>query len=452
MIMVDEIKFEDLTADQKLAHDTVMDVVKGKVDKTNILIKGQAGAGKTLVTKFIMASLRSQGIRGIVLTAPTHAAKKVLRNVVNADVNTIHSVLRIKPDTYEDVRVFDQAGVPKLEECEVLICDEVSMYDDKLFDILMRNVPSRCIIIGLGDEEQIRSVSIDEPKRSPFFKDKRFKVIELKEVKRATGAILDVALKIRNGEWINANHQENHSSDNGENVVSMPDAKSLILKYFENVKTPEDFKENRVLAYTNKLVDSCNMAIRRHIYGKDVEYFIKDEVLVMQEPLTQKININGVVMDDTIFNNSEWVRTLSCEYTSDFISLPGVAGKIMIRYWDLFLRSEEPDNAKATGRIMVITEQEEQDKLQKLLGDAAYAYKNNPTIRPAWKAFWTLKGKFHTVKHLPACTFHKSQGSSIDNAYVFASQIDNADHLDAEQRRELLYVGFSRARKNVYFY
>lgn len=448
---MEDIKFEDLTEGQRLAHDGVMDIIEGREVKTHILIKGEAGCGKSLLTKFLLDSIIKTGIRGIILTAPTHQAKNVLANMAGKEANTIHSILRIKPDTYEDVKIFEQADVPKLDDCEILICDEASMYDDKLFSILMRSIPSRCIIIAIGDEEQIRAVDPYGSKKSPIFKDKRFKTFSLTEVKRATGPILELARHIRSGGWTGAADLENQERD-GESIMVVDDPKKILLEYLKNVKTPEDFKNNRILAYTNKLVDSCNKVIRKKIYGKDVPDFVKDELIVMQEPVTKKISIGGVMLDETLFNNSERVKILSCDNTSDFFGLPGVPGKIMIRYWELKVKSDEQDN-NIVSTIKVITDEDEKTKLQDLLNNAAIVYKDRSSgHRPNWKEFWKLKGNFKSVKYLPSCTFHKSQGASIDNCYVFASQVDSNDHLNEEEKRELLYVGTSRARKKLYIY
>lgn len=451
--MSEEIKFEDLTDGQIAAHDGIMAMARKDFrDKSrkHILVKGQAGCGKSLLTKFVVESLVKEGIRGIILTAPTNQAKRVLSGLTGVEANTIHSILKIKPDTFEDVQVFEQSSVPKLEECQVLVCDEASFYNNKLFDILMRSVPSRCVIVAIGDEEQIRSVDPYDSHKSPFFKDPRFEVFELNEVKRAVGVILDLAIKVRNGHWTGAGEVQN-ADDGNESVSVLDDPKKILLEYMKNVKTPEDFKNNRIVAYTNKLVDSCNRAIRKRMYGKDVPDFLKDEVLVLQEPVMKKVSTGGVVIEETIFSNSELIRVLSCEYTSDFFTLPGVSGKTMIRYWSLTVSSEDDPKNTDVATFKVISEQEEQNKLNDILNNAALAYKDR-SHRPAWKDFWRLKSSFKSVKYLPACTFHKSQGSSVDNAYVFASQVDSADHLTQEEKKELLYVGISRARKKLYLY
>lgn len=447
-----EVKFEDLTEGQKNAWTIALEVCSGQ-EPRHLVIKGPAGTGKTTATKFIIRSLINKGIKGIILAAPTHQAKKVLSNLSGIEAATIHSVLKIKPDTYEDTQEFNQKETPDLSECRVLILDELSFYDTDLFNILLKTLPSRCKIIGLGDSDQIRAVSRNgESEISPFFNenDKRFVTVELTDVKRAKGAVLQVATKIRNFEWTSALEQES-VVDEEESVERMESAKALISKYMENVKTPADFEENRILCYTNKLVDTCNKVVRKRIYGDDVEDFIKDEILVMQEPLTKVVNIPGSKsIEETVFSNSEWVRVMSATPKSGFFALPGVSGKLLIRYWELTLQSTEDKSKVDT--IFNISDPDEALKLKNLLSDAASNYKTNRNIKPAWKPWWKLKNTFKSVKHLPACTFHKSQGSSIENTYVFASQIDSAWHLSAEERKELLYTGFSRARKHVYFY
>ena len=441
-----DILFEDFSDGQKVAFKTAMSVINGTEIQRHLIIKGSAGTGKTTLTKYLIRSLIKRGVKGIILAAPTHQAKKVLSEKAGMKASTIHSVLKIKPDTYEDTQEFNQSEVPDLSNCQVLILDEVSMYDDQLKQILMRTIPSRCTIIGLGDEEQVRSVN--GTGKSSIFKDVRFKVVELEQVKRATGAILSMANHIRNDKW--GKCKPEIINDENESVIEVDTAVDLLKKYFEHVKTPEDFENNRILCYTNKLVDSCNNAVRKRIYGPDVEAFVKGEVIVLQEPVTifDKILNNEI----TLFNNSEWLRIKEAKEVSNIFGLPGVPSKVMIRYWQLNVESCDEEN-EATAFINIISDTDENKKLLELLSEAAYRYKNKDSqTRPSWKSFWELKKNFTSVKYLPAGTIHKSQGSTIDNVYIFATQIEHANHLTTPEVKELLYTAFSRASKNVYYY
>ena len=83
------------------------------------------------------------------------------------------------------------------------------------------------------------------------------------------------------------------------------------------------------------------------------------------------------------------------------------------------------------------------------MAKAADTYKNwNKGGKAPWKDFWAAKRRYHKVKALPCSTFHKAQGVSVDNCYVYTPCIHMAD---AELAQQLLYVGTTRARKNVYY-
>lgn len=67
-----ELTFDDLSDDQKSAHDRVIHNIQNAIHTT---ITGGPGVGKTTLVKFVFNTLKGLGISGIWLTAPTHQAK-----------------------------------------------------------------------------------------------------------------------------------------------------------------------------------------------------------------------------------------------------------------------------------------------------------------------------------------------------------------------------------------
>lgn len=155
--MNDIITKEDMNEGQSNALKQIIQSIE---DNTHITLSGSAGTGKTTTTRILLDELKAKGYKGIILAAPTHAAKKVLTKLSGLTASTIHSVLKISPTNYEDQSIFEQADTPDLMNCRVLICDEASMYDRKLFHILIQSIPSTCTIVALGDIAQIRPVEI----------------------------------------------------------------------------------------------------------------------------------------------------------------------------------------------------------------------------------------------------------------------------------------------------
>lgn len=432
---------DDLNEGQLNAFNSALESIK---EKTHITINGPAGTGKTTLTKFLIDHLIESGEKGVMLAAPTHQAKDVLSKLSGMAASTIHSLLKINPTTYEDATVFQQADVPDLSKCRVLICDEASMYDRELFKILMASIPRWCTIIALGDIAQLRPVSPNsrEPELSAFFFHDAFKQVSLTEVMRSNAPIIEVATSIRNGGWI----ENNVIDGNGVHslIESGASVKNFFKKYFEIVKDADDLFDNRMLAYTNKSVDTLNSVVRKKLYETEIP-FIKDEVLVMQEPLINRHSFEGKSFSDVVFNNGEMVRIISCFECVEDLYIRGYNKKSSVKAWNIQLRSVTTDNIAS---IKVIHDQEELNKFQYYMSQSAAEFKNTRDKRPNWQGWWEIKGKFHKVKPLPCSTIHKSQGTTVDSVFLYTPCIHSCD---AELAQQLLYVGTTRAKNNVYF-
>lgn len=440
------ITFEQLTRSQRNTFDTTITAIKEK--KTHVTINGPAGTGKTTLTRFIVDHLISTGETGIILAAPTHAAKKVLSKLSGMAAATIHSILKINPTTYEENMLFEQKEVPDLAQCRVLICDEASMWDRELFKILMASIPRWCTIIAIGDEAQIRPVSPGDSSthKSPFFTHKDFLQLELDEVMRSNAPIIEVATDIRQGKWIYEHIRDGHGVHGFQSSTALKD---YMMQYFSIVKDPMDLFENRMLAFTNKSVDKLNSIIRRKLYQTE-DAFIAGEIIVMQEPLMRELMYDGKKFTETLFNNGQYVRILDAQYTSTFLGAKGVSGEHLIRHWVLDVETYGDDEEYAREQIRVISDEQEMNKFQFFLAKAADTYKNwNKGGKAPWSEFWEAKRKFHKVKALPCSTFHKAQGISVDTSFIYTPCIHVSN--DNKFKLELLYVGTTRGRHDVYF-
>lgn len=430
--MVDK---KELTSCQQKAFGIFKELLNNK-DRIHLTINGRGGTGKTFLTKTIYDYATENGLN-IILAAPTHAARRELTKATGIDANTIHSILKISPKTYEDQSVFEQMEVPDLSKCHILICDEASMYDKSLFEILMGTVSNNTLIVAMGDEKQFRPVSVDSPdsfeEKSRFFTAANFKQFELLENKRNKGALLDVCNDVREGESI---YQK---FENGTGVV-MLDMQKFMQAYFKIVTKPDDFLTNRVVSYTNKNVDTMNEIIRKRIYNTE-EPVILDEVIVLQEPVVKKAKHEGKTITEVIYNNGENVKVKKINKVSRMISARGMTNDFNLNYYSLYVVSLD------TGiqhEIQVIYEEQDKKNLARYLDSMAYEYKSDSSKRRFWSDFWSLKGEFINVKPIPVSTIHKSQGSTFDNIFFIPSGLQNCDE---ELRQQANYVAISRAKK-----
>lgn len=443
--MSETFTYDELNEGQKNVFDSILECIENK--SGHITVNGPAGTGKTTLTKAVIDHLIKKGETGIMLAAPTHQAKKILSKLAGLEAQTIHSLLKINPTTYEDSTTFEQSDIPDLAECRVLFCDEASMYDRELFRILMTTVPSWCTIIGLGDIAQLRPVAPGSsvPELSAFFFNDKFKQVALTEVMRSNAPIIKVATDIRKGGWITHNVVDGHGvhslvKENGRSIAN------FFGKYFEIVKDADDLFDNRMLAFTNGSVNNLNKLIRKKLYETQ-EDFIKHEVLVMQEPVMKTMTFEGKKFTETLFNNGELVRIMDCQQSSTLLTVKGFDQTQEVKFWRLELRGVDSD---IIAQIQVISDEQEMNKFQFFLSKAADSFKNHrgDGKRPNWKSWWATRNAFHKVKPLPCGTIHKSQGMTVDSVFLYTPCIHKAD---ASLAQQLLYVGATRARHDVYF-
>ncbi|QDH49166.1 DNA helicase [Pantoea phage Phynn] len=437
------LTYDQLSDDQKRVHDKVISNIQNKIDTT---ITGGPGVGKTTLVKFLFQTLKGMGMSGILLTAPTHQAKNILSRTVGIDACTIHSALKISPVTNEEIRTFEQVKgkkAPDLSEIKVFVVEEASMLDREMLKIMRRTLPSHVVILALGDEDQIRPVSVDgSVEKSPFFDKEIFDVLVMDKIMRQAegNPIITVSRNIRDNKGLNP------LSVGDIGVFRHDDATSLLRRYFTVVKSVDDLAENRMFAYTNDNVDKLNAVIRKHLY-KTTEPFMKDEIIVMQEPLVSEAMIGGVKFTEIILNNNEQVKIIDIIPRHEKIRAKMMTDTLELDYLMLKVKSVEEETET---EILVIPTMEGRTKHREYLDMMAWTYKRHKQQtggRAPWDDFWKLKNKFQSTKPLPVCTYHKSQGSTFDNAFMYTRDV--LAFADYDLCRQLLYVGTTRARNRV---
>lgn len=427
----------------KLTNCQRLGLLKIAQSNKHVVICGAAGTGKTFLLSQLLDTIGEH--MNVVYCAPTHAAKTVLSDTVKREAFTIHSVLGIHPETYEDEMKFKQSEVPDISDIDYLVVDEVSMLDGALFTIMMDSIPRRCRIIGLGDPYQLQPPKHAPGIISPVFYDDRFERIFLNTIVRqaADNPLIQVATEVRtNG----ADLFENIGSD-GCGVFKQPSVGSMLTHYFEYVKEPDDMLRHSILAYTNEVVDKLNFVVRKQVY-ETIEPIIADEYLVLQQPVYREFD-DG--MKELVFHNGETVKVVTIKSADNHqLNLPDLLGVTcpVVQVYKLILRSLD---GKQTFPIEAIFCKTGKADLEYYLFCAASHYKHmskqpkvsRVAMRNRWDAFWTLKNRFVETKGAGAQTYHKSQGSTKDAVFLY-NQF--GDYVDARLIRQMRYVGVTRAK------
>ncbi|MFW6005482.1 MAG: ATP-dependent DNA helicase, partial [Desulfonatronovibrionaceae bacterium] len=133
-----------LTPEQKEA------VLEACMNKAHV-ITGGPGTGKTTITRMIVRTLNSLGLK-VVLAAPTGRAAKRLSQATGAEAMTLHRLLKFSPP-----KGFEHNEDNKLK-ADAAIVDEASMLDIHLVNSLLRALPMTCRLILVGDVNQLPAV------------------------------------------------------------------------------------------------------------------------------------------------------------------------------------------------------------------------------------------------------------------------------------------------------
>ena len=128
------------------------DAIIQALTKKVLCITGGPGVGKTTVVRQILNLITQRGAM-VQLCAPTGRAAKRLSESTGLEAKTIHRLLEFEPMSHGFKRC---AEFPLL--CDCLILDEASMLDISLMNSLLRAVSKTCVVIFVGDIDQLPSV------------------------------------------------------------------------------------------------------------------------------------------------------------------------------------------------------------------------------------------------------------------------------------------------------
>ena len=276
------------------------------------ILKGYAGTGKTTMIKELVDYLDRQEIGSIVM-APTGRAAKVLRDKVGKGI-TIHrgiydfdNLICIEMESEDVSRKSFRYVFPVRENyskdskpISVAIMDESSMISDneshgefftfgsgKLLTDLLEFASNTGIkkLVFVGDDAQLPPVTDNRSKALDvdYFVAKGMAVetATMTEVVRQdeNSGILSVANDIRALLDKDRNMRNSFSIKEKDNSVIRLEASEAIGKYLDLYPVPE-IGNGVIITYSNVMCYHYNRAIRRRLYGDDVEMQPGDVVLI----------------------------------------------------------------------------------------------------------------------------------------------------------------------------
>lgn len=417
-----------------------------KSDEDVIVLSGGGGTGKTSIMKEYIEYLDNK-YYNYRLCAPTHKAKLVLQKITNRDAITLHSLLKLSPKLdilrldLSDL-IFQSSGEGEIPYKGIVIIDEASMINDDLYDLLLEKCKeSKCKIIFIGDEKQLKPVN--NGGLSKVFKNKN--IITLTQIFRQTeiNELTNLLTELRS----NVVTRFETSEDKSINVYS--NTSQFVFKVLDDIKKTiktKDLNYSKLICYTNKRIDAYNKAIRKLLYNDNAFYHI-GELLVGCE--------NFSIQSGDFYNSSDYIITEINEYEG-YIPHVGRAFGYGLRLSDgeieqsVFVIDPYKNDLNYIG-LMIESIRMEAISLPKgrkrALKWKEYYEIINSFATPVNIIFDNRIVKSRTFNYGYAITAHRAQGSSYDKVYVDMKNL----LLDQDQQelRQLQYVALSRTRTNV---
>jgi exodeoxyribonuclease-5 len=432
-----------------------------KNGETFFTLAGYAGTGKSTIIKKVLDDYRW----GVVVSAPTHKAKKVVMNTTGEDGKTLHSLLGLRPDVDLDNfnpndPKFNPIAIPTIADYNFVVIDEASMINQELYDLILdKTTGIRTKVLFMGDPAQIPPVG---EKASVVFQQdatKEFHQLTKMERQNDTNPLSYVYDALRNnldkldGGFL----RQTNMNELGEGVVFTLDKREFrtaVLDKFKSEEFQKDTDYAKVIAWKNDTVMMSNAVIREQLLGKDTDIVEVDDLLMGYRSVSeekQRFNI--------IENSADYrvVRKAGLEengygITGYRVQLREDLAKGLFKHQDVFII-----NTADHTNLHLYAE------MHDFFRDMGKSNKRN------WKKYYEFRrcniltqtidryrnGLYRSsldviVKDLDygyAITGHKSQGSTYSHVFVMENDIN--DNWVLKERNQIKYVALTRPSKTA---
>lgn len=425
-----------LNNDQESAVEWILKKLLEEPDRYMTLI-GAGGTGKTFCIMTAVEMLQKAGMK-VLLTAPTNKAVKQLEKAAReyglvldeVDFSTIHSALGLAMLPNEDQKFAVRAGRGVIEVFDVIVVDEASMMPRKaLFEHLVPDCEEgNTKVVFMGDDLQL------PPPRepiSPVFKE--FPQFRLEHNERQKeGQLLTVNGMLRTAMMGNKPFKAPELDGDQITEIKAADFLKQVVAAFDK---DTDLDSQRVLAWTNKRVQTVNNAIRNKLYGKDCDPYIEGERVVTGGPIKDDEGhiVLGTDEECTVYHVAD-------DYVED--ESTGETYRTIRLVLDPLYEA-----GKVIAQVLHEDSVEAFEARKEALANAARKAEKSDARR-LWAQFWSFKETFADVRYCYCITIHRSQGSTFDRVFVDVKDILRNNNRIERQR--LLYVGYSRPRSQLW--
>lgn len=426
-------------------------------------LAGYAGTGKTTIIKKIIDEYRGR----IVVSAPTHKAKKVIMMTTQEDGETLHSLLGLQPDLEladfnPNNPMFNPIGDAKMGGYNLVIIDEASMINEDLYDLIKKEAShwNKVKILFMGDPAQIPPIG---EKKSIVFDSQEIELHQLTQIMRqnADNPLALIYSDLRNNltDPYGGFQRKSAMNAKGEGVL-FTQKKELFRRNLVETFSSEKYVDNldyvKLIAWRNITVMSSNKIIREAIFGKHANILEPGEVLMAYRSIRARQQYFNLIDNSADYR----VMRVSEQQKNEF----GLDGfKVNIR--------ELLPTGKYMYRNIFIVDHRDFDNLHTFaeIHDALKEIAKNDPSRKLWNKYYAFRReslimvkiiKFRDgslratdekiAKDLDygyAITGHKAQGSTYE--HVFVLEDDMSMNSKVKERNQIKYVALTRPSKTA---
>lgn len=462
-----------LTASQNEIVDGITNFINSPFTPTRSVVglSGASGTGKSTCIKNIIYKCKySDSV--VAFCAPTHKACRVLESITGKhNVSTIQSRfgfrLDLKLDDFDPSNpIFNPIENPKLNDVLLLVVDEASMLNLKLVNYIINECKQRKIkLLFVGDPYQLSAVN----ERKSYAFDLCHKVYELDEIIRQNNenpvnnllAMLREDVKKRTFEFIkfvtsNIGKMEYNGTGDGYSIMGMEDFKKQILNKFSLKSYTTDIDESKIIAYTNRRVNSWNNFVRKFLLNNPEKILVLDDLIMSYNTVVDQFN------SLIISNSEEYIIDNLYDYVDEKYGFKGFLAQFKLIH-----------GGTTTKPLFVIDHKDEYTVnkfLKVLLGflDEAKRARKGNKVR-LWRNYYDFKNKYFTLKDVKqqnssyitrdidygfSITAHRSQGSTYGSVFVDLNDMiydaNGRMYGDIDNLLRRLYVACTRERNELF--
>jgi len=294
-------KIEEISLSAGIELDEIQkEAVKKAVTEKILIITGSPGTGKSTILNVAINYFEHLG-KTVTVGAPTGRASKRLTEATGREAKTIHRLLKYQPKIN---RFLKDENNPI--DTDVLIIDEASMIDIRLFKSLLKAVKKSTSLVLVGDIDQLPAVGPGNI-LSDMISSKSFPVVRLEHIYRQDGKsrIIYNAHLIRDGLYpvlSESEYKDFFFIDKTDPEQVLETIEELLLERIPKTFGYDPFFDIQVIVPSNKGsvgVESLNLRIQKKLNKNNLcvqrglyEFRLGDRVIQLKNNYEKEV-FNG---------------------------------------------------------------------------------------------------------------------------------------------------------------